>query len=73
MKTFRPSKSRGVGVLIIFLAAMLCLFYYLYPEPPMSTSTILFRMKYLCNTCKNKHILLKNVLRTFEFQYVLLG
>ena len=45
METFRPSKSCGVGVLIIFLAAMLCLFYYLYPEPPMSTSTILSRMK----------------------------
>ena len=45
METFRPSKSRGVGVLIIFLTAMLCLFYYLYPEPPMSTSTILSRMK----------------------------
>ena len=43
-KTFRPSKSCGVGVLIIFLVVMRCLFYFVavlrYSEPPMSPSTL---------------------------------
>ena len=51
-------------MLIIFLAAMLCLFYYLYPEPPMSTSTILFRMKIkLCVIPARKNIF---CLKTFQ-------